>query len=86
MTKPKNGATSDIRDDDPFRPVMATDARRKQSSVRQIICNQFRTIRNLDFDVSDVRVFFKVIRKKFGLTKSPKKKGYATFLSDEERR
>lgn len=86
MTKSKNATKNDVKNDDPFAPVTASDTRKTHQNIQQIICNKFRAIRNCEFDFNDVRMLFKVLRKKIGLNKSPHKKGYGKFLTDEERR
>lgn len=42
-------------------------------------------IRHKRFKVSNLRRYFKVLRKILHLNKNPKKKGYEKFLTDEEK-
>lgn len=52
----------------------------------QFVGAQIDRIRNAHFRLSDVKRYAKVARKKCGLQKSAKQKGYGHLITDEEKR
>lgn len=52
----------------------------------QFVGAQIDRIRNAHFRLSDVKRYAKVARKKCGLLKSAKQKGYGHLITDEEKR
>lgn len=47
---------------------------------------KIQNFRDAKFRISDVKRYAKVARKKCGLSKAPKQKGYAKLITDEEKR
>lgn len=64
------------------RPSAATAGVQHMWHLLQSKCAQLRRMRTSD----DMRRLTKAARKWLGLSRSPKGKGYETFLSDEEKR
>lgn len=62
----------------------------KKPSSGKFILNylekKFQNFRDAKFRISDVKRYAKVARKKCGLSKAPKQKGYAKLITDEEKR
>lgn len=68
---PKNGsATIELTSNDHH-------GAKKSASIRKYIA---------DLYILDFQAFIKVLRSKLGLAKSPKRKGYSKFFTDEEKR
>lgn len=67
-----------------------TDKKPCTSSSGTFILNylekKIQDFRDAKFRVSDVKRYAKVARKKCGLSKAPKQKGYAKLITDEEKR
>lgn len=62
------------------------DHLKKHVLLQRYFREKFNAIRVCDMHVHDIRMFIKVLRHKLGLKKTPKKKGYEYFLTDEEKR
>lgn len=54
--------------------------------ILDFIHSQINTLRSTNFRVYRIRKCAKIVRKTLGFSKSPKKKGYGTLLTDEEKR
>lgn len=48
--------------------------------------NKINRLRSKRIKLNDVKLCAKLVRRKLGFGKSPKKKGYGKLLTDEERR
>lgn len=66
-------------------PSMTPESGGKKSFSR-FLTNKLRLIKNYELDIDDIHTFIKTLRTKLGLRKSPKKKGYGKFFTDEEKR
>lgn len=90
MAKSKNVAEKNAEEIEPTdglpNTAVGANDQGKLTSVTHFFCNKIQSMRNCDLRRSDIQIFFKVLRKKIGLAKTPKKKGYGRFLTDEEKR
>lgn len=60
--------------------------RKRNAMIRKYICDKINAIRTCNLHMRDLQTLVKGLRRRIGLNKSPKKKGYDKFLTDEERR
>lgn len=59
---------------------------RYSAGVRQYLLNKLLAIKTHNYQVNNVKLFAKFLRRKLNLNKAPKKKGYGRYFTDEEQR
>lgn len=55
-------------------------------AIRQFVRNKLYAIKSHNYQISNIKLFAKFIRRKLNLNKAPKKKGYGRYFTDEEKR
>lgn len=55
-------------------------------SLKKILVRKLWVLNYHNYNVNNIKLITKITRQKLGLQKSPKKKGYDKFFTDEEKR
>lgn len=56
------------------------------ASIRQFLCNKLWALKVHNYKTKNIREFAKYLRRKIKFNRTPKKKGYGQYFTEEERR